>query len=451
MVLCILAVDGALRTVALHDGQVSLGTHADVQLRYPTVSRQHASVCVRGGTVYYTDLGSRNGSFLADARLEPNTEVAWARKTTIRVGPFRLYWEPGLGDADHERLRRAYLDLAAQTAGLEHDFSARLEGRGFSADEIEVLKQECFADGPLREILQNPQCKDLLINDWDQVFADVGEGLRPTGLQFLCAESYLAWGRRKALECHRRLDVQHPICEASLPGGARFHAVLAPVSKRGLSVSIRRFGSAPVDEAHALQSGWMDEAVLGLLREAVQNKLNLVISGGTSSGKTSLLNFLCQYFAKDERVLTVEDTPELSPPILNWVQLVSRPQNTEGKGEVSLRQLIQSALRMRPDRILVGECRGAEVLDMLQALNTGHPGSLTTVHANSAEQALERLELMTLLGGTAGLSPQVAQRWICSSIQMIAQVDRLESGQRVVREVAFLEKGRAKIVYRRAI
>jgi Flp pilus assembly CpaF family ATPase len=430
-----------------------------VPLRFPTVSKVHASVRVRDSHVYFTDLGSKNGSYLINGNKEeratPLKQYPWPKTGVIRIGDFRLRWEfrdqEQRKNAQEEKLKELYLKSISQLEGNSADLGLRLGKAALNAEEIERLKHECFGDGPLASVLANSQCKDLLINDWDQVFADTGEGLQKLDLRFLCAESYLAWAKRKAQECNRRLDLQSPICEATLAGGARFHAVLSPISHRAPSVSIRRFGSAPVDEETALRTGWIEEKALQLLREAVQEKLNLVISGGTSTGKTSLLNFLCRYFSDEERILTIEDTPELKPPAKNWVQLVSRPQNTEGQGEVTLRQLIQSALRMRPDRIVVGECRGAEVLDMLQALNTGHPGSLTTVHANSSQHALDRLELMTLLGSTAALSPQAAQKWITSSIQMIVQLGRSEKGLRFVREIAFLERERVRVVYSRQV
>jgi pilus assembly protein CpaF len=229
--------------------------------------------------------------------------------------------------------------------------------------------------------------------------------------------------------------------------------VISPVYTGGVCVSIRRFATAPTCEEKALSTGWMDERALEILKDVVRNRKNIIISGGTSTGKTSLLNFLCQYFGKRERILTIEDTVELQPPVANLIQLQARKPNADGVGEITLRSLIQCALRLRPDRIIVGECRGNEVIEMLQALNTGHPGSITTIHANSTREALSRLELLAMLGAT-NLTIQAIRRWIASTIEIVIQVDRDILGQRFVAEIAHIknkenEIGSVATVYKR--
>lgn len=442
---------GVLRSHELVDGEYLIGSgEADIPLQYPTVSRQHAKLRLTEGRVLLTDLGSRNGTFVASERggarkaIPPNAGVTWSEGEPLSIGPFTLRWSrsnEGAGvdfEALATRLAEIYSKALSEDPASAHERLIKsLEGQTpeRKTELSERIHYEFHGDGPLRPFLDDPACREIVINGYEQVFVDLGRGLERLPRGFLSAATYEAWAVRTAYHAGRRLDLQHPVCEATLANGARFHAVMSPISARGLSVAVRRFGSAPVDEPTALRTAWLDPEALSIIKQAVATKLNVVISGGTSTGKTSLLNFLCQYLDTRERVLTVEDTVELSPPVENLVQLQARKPNADGVGEISLRQLVQCALRMRPDRIIVGECRGSEVLEMLQALNTGHPGSLTTVHANSTEEALHRLELLALLGAT-NLSVQCIREWIHSTIDLLIQVERDSAGHRHVSEIA---------------
>jgi pilus assembly protein CpaF len=441
-----------LRSMALEPGEYLVGNDdCAIPLRYPTVSRAHGKIRVQaGGMVDYLDLRSRNGSAFVDQSeqaqfLFSDSFEPWPRQKNLRIGPFFLDWQelqPDYFDTQAQhfvRLANAYAGhLGKNATQAESVLATELSASGFEDATKKCLRErvreEFHGDGPIREYLSDPQCREILINGPDEIYVDLGKG--PVRLQehFLNTATFEAWALRTVHRAGRRLDLQHPICEATLPGGARLHAVIPPISARGISISIRRFGSAPVSEEQALASEWVDEIALSLLKDAVERKLNIIISGGTSTGKTSLLNFLCRYLAKQDRVITVEDTLELAPPIENLVQLQARTANADGVGEVPLRKLVQCALRMRPDRIIVGECRGAEVLEMLQALNTGHPGSLSTVHANSPSEALQRLELLSLLG-SANLSVECIREWIRSSVDLVVQVERDASGHRHVSQI----------------
>jgi pilus assembly protein CpaF len=436
------AEDGSTRWLELGDGTHAVGSRAGpVWLRYPTVSARHAEIRVAGGSVWFTDLGSRNGSWRPDSDggvLKKGDLVPWKPDSVIRVGPFALSWrEKGAPDSGGLRsfaeMYAALLSSAPERArdALEEKLGAAGAPRAF----LDTILEEFHGDGPIARYLADPKVREILINAHDRIYVDLGEGPRLSEVSFLTPRGLEAWATRVARAAGRRLDLNNPICEATLPCGARFHAVLGPISTRGLTVAIRRFGAAPVDERGALESGWLEPRALELLRSAVREHRNVVISGGTSTGKTSLLNFLCGYLNPEERIVTIEDTVELSPPVRNLVQLQARGSNADGAGEVGLRRLVACALRLRPDRIIVGECRGAEVLEMLQAFNTGHPGSLTTVHANSPREALRRLEFLALLGG-AGLTPELARGLIHSCVDLVAQLSRDETGRRAVTAIA---------------
>jgi pilus assembly protein CpaF len=453
----------ARRLVRSHrfgDGFYTVGASGcDVTLQFPTVSRRHGAIRVRGDKVFYADTGSRNGSRLAEAMLPVDAEHPWPSGTAVAIGPFLLSWRPQGASAETDEAEdlivfaASYSRLLAEQPAralelISHQVESQYADDPAATRLLEALHHEFHGHGPLKDFLNDPLCREILVNAHDEIHVDTGTGLRRAESRFVSRETYEAWAMRTANRAGRRLDLQHPICEATLENGARFQAVLAPVSARGLSVAIRRFGSAPVTEEQALAAGWLDRDALAILSQAIARKRNIVVSGGTSTGKTSLLNFLCRYLEPHERIITVEDTVELAPPVRNLVQLQARGANADGAGEVTLRMLVQCALRMRPDRIIVGECRGAEVLEMLQALNTGHPGSLTTVHANSAAEALQRLELLALLGAT-NLSVECIREWIRASVGMLVQVERDGSGHRHVSEIVELDGRIPRAVYSR--
>lgn len=447
-----------IRSHDLDNGTYLVGcdrASVDIPAIFPTISRRHGKISITSTGVTYRDLASRNGSFIGGRACTRETDINWDTGTVITIGPFQLTWRqfdetPIPYSSAKAQAARSYSSALVQS---EDEARSRLSAslRDYPDDikntVMEGVLSEFHADGPIAAYLTNPACREILINRFDEVFVDFGEGLRRADNHFMTAESFEAWAGRTAAKAGRRLDQRHPICEATLPNGARFHAMLGPLSMRGLSVAIRRFGSAPMSDENAIVSGWLSTEALATLREAVRTKQNIVISGGTSTGKTSLLNFLCRYCDPKERIITIEDTIELLPPVENLVQLQARTANVEGVGEITLRELLQSALRMRPDRIIVGECRGGEVLDMLQALNTGHPGSLTTVHANSPTEALQRLELLALLGAP-NLSLECIREWIRATIHLIVQVERTPEGQRRVLEIVVNKQNRYERLYR---
>ncbi len=298
----------------------------------------------------------------------------------------------------------------------------------------EVL-DETFGLGPLEPLMRDPSVSDILINGHDAVFVERHGRLERTDVAFSDPRHLLHIVQRIVGQIGRRVDETSPMVDARLPDGSRLNAIIPPLALDGALVSIRRFGARPLQADDLVNNGALTGEMLRFLAGCVRARLNLLISGGTGSGKTTLLNCLSAFIPPEERVITIEDAAELRLQQGHVGRLETRPRNAEGVGEVTTRDLVRNALRMRPDRIIVGECRGPEALDMLQAMNTGHEGSLTTIHANDTRDALGRLEVMV---GMTGLDMPmwVIRRQISSAIHIIVQVARLTGGARKVVKIS---------------
>ncbi|MFN3240634.1 MAG: CpaF family protein [Planctomycetota bacterium] len=297
------------------------------------------------------------------------------------------------------------------------------------------LLQETLGLGPLAPLVLDPAVTDVLVNGPANVFVERFGRLERSEVRFRDAEHLLRVIERIAARVGRRIDQSSPMADFRLPDGSRVNATIPPVSIDYPTLSIRRFGHRRLRGADLLRYGSVNEPMLQFLREAVRHRTNMVISGGTGAGKSTLLGALAEAIPGDERIVTIEDTAELQLDQPHVVRLESRPVNTEGAGEITIRQLVVNSLRMRPDRILVGECRSAEALDMLQAMNTGHDGSLTTVHANSPRDALSRLETMVLMAGTE-LPSRAIREQITSAVQLLVHVSRGEDGVRRIQSIS---------------
>ena len=298
----------------------------------------------------------------------------------------------------------------------------------------EVL-DETFGLGPLEPLMSDPRVGDILVNGPDTVYVERDGRLELTDITFTDAAHLRNIVQRIVGQAGRRVDETSPLVDSRLPDGSRINAVIQPVALDGALVSIRRFGVRPILAADLVARKSLPQEVLDFLAAAIRARLNIVVSGGTGSGKTTLLNVLSAFIPEDERVITIEDAAELRLQQRHVGRMETRPKNLEGVGEITTRELVRNALRMRPDRIIVGECRGPETLDMLQAMNTGHEGSLTTIHANDTREALGRLEIMV---GMAGFDlPQwVIRRQIAGAIHLVVQVSRLLGGTRKVVKVS---------------
>jgi pilus assembly protein CpaF len=294
----------------------------------------------------------------------------------------------------------------------------------------EIL-DEIFGLGPLEPLLKDPTISDILVNRFNRVYIERNGKLELTGLSFKDDSHLMQIIDRIVSKVGRRVDESSPMVDARLSDGSRVNAIIPPLAIDGPCLSIRRFGRDPLTARNMIENKTLTEPMLELLSSMVKGKLNILISGGTGAGKTTLLNVLSGYIPATERIVTIEDAAELQMKQEHVVRLETRAPNIEGKGAVRQRQLVINSLRMRPDRIVVGEVRGEEAFDMLQAMNTGHEGSLTTVHANSQRDALARIENMCLMANL-NIPERAIRQQICSAIHAVVQVARMSDGTRKV-------------------
>jgi pilus assembly protein CpaF len=293
---------------------------------------------------------------------------------------------------------------------------------------LEVL-DEVFGLGPLEPLLQDPTISDILVNGAKEVYVERAGLLEETKIMFKDNAHLMHIIDKIVSAIGRRVDESSPMVDARLADGSRVNVIIPPLAIDGPHLSIRRFGHVPVTEDDLLANQTLTEPMLELLRGAVRSRLNIVVSGGTGAGKTTLLNVLSGYISDKERIVTIEDSAELQMKQRHVVRLECRPANVEGKGAVMQRQLVINSLRMRPNRIIIGEVRGEEALDMLQAMNTGHDGSLTTIHANSPRDAISRMETMAVMANL-NLPEKAIRKQIASAVTLVLQVSRFNDGTR---------------------
>ncbi|WP_241154407.1 CpaF family protein [Staphylospora marina] len=304
---------------------------------------------------------------------------------------------------------------------------------------ISRIINESVGYGPLEPLLEDDEITEIMVNGPDEVFYEKNGKLHKTDIRFRDEEALRHVIDRIVAPIGRRIDVSSPMVDARLPDGSRVNAVIPPISTKGSLLSIRKFRKEPIRLEDLIGFGSMTEEMGRFLVSLVKARINLIISGGTGSGKTTLLNALACHIPEDERIITIEDMAELRIPHNHVVGLEARPANVEGKGEITIRRLVRNALRMRPDRIIVGEVRGSEAFDMLQAMNTGHEGSLTTIHANSPQDAMNRLEGMVMMSGL-DLPSSVIRQYITGAVDYIIQIGRLPDGQRKMLAISELEE-----------
>lgn len=472
---------------------VMIGKDSDCNLRlnHWRVSRRHAKVTKLGEFLQIEDLGSFIGTRINGIRctqhfpLLPSDEVV--------IGPCRLKIQVALApSADQPEdlaqitseqaqsdMPDVHVDPATRSA-LHGELIALLDvrkldlnnlpneilkskareiltemldrdSRGLSVEQQEHVMQAVISDvaglGVLQPLMDDPEVSEVMVNRYNQIYVERHGGLRRHPVHFLNDAAVRTVIERIVYPLGRRIDDASPMVDARLPDGSRVNAVIAPIALHGACLTIRKFPSKRLELKDLIRIGSMSASLGEFLTLTVEQRMNILIAGGTGSGKTTLLNILGSQIPHSQRVITIEDAAELQIGHPHVVSLESRPRNVEGTGEVTIRDLVRNALRMRPDRIVVGECRGAEALDMLAAMNTGHDGSLTTLHANSPRDAISRLETMVLMAGKD--LPLLAIRdQIARAIQLIVQQTRLADGRRMVTavdEITGLESGQIQL------
>jgi pilus assembly protein CpaF len=304
-----------------------------------------------------------------------------------------------------------------------------------SAEEVAQLRQEVIDEalgyGPLEDLLRDPDVTEVMANGPDQIYVERGGKLQLTDKHFTNDRQLRLVIERMIAPIGRRIDESTPMVDGRLPDGSRINAIIEPLAISGASLTIRRFGTERLHVRQLIEKRSLTPPMVDFLRACVESRLNIVVSGGTGSGKTTLLNILSTFIPESDRIVTIEDAAELKMEQDHCVRLEARPPNLEGRGEIRIRDLVRNALRMRPDRIIVGECRGGEALDMLQAMNTGHDGSLTTIHANTPRDCLSRIETMVMMAGF-DLPSRAIREQVSNAIDMIVQVARLRDGSRKI-------------------
>jgi pilus assembly protein CpaF len=321
------------------------------------------------------------------------------------------------------------------TTRLRATLSEQVDSRSLPLNraERERLVEEILDDilglGPLEPLLRDPEVSDILINGFDNVYVEKRGLLQKYPLRFNDNRHLMQIIDRIVSAVGRRIDETNPMVDARLSDGSRFNAIIPPLALDGPHVSIRRFGTVPILAEDLVATGSIPRPILEVLQACVRCKLNIIISGGTGTGKTTLLNVLRSFVPEGQHIITIEDSAELQLQQSHVVRLETRPPNLEGKGEVTMRDLVRNSLRMRPDRIILGEIRGAEAIDMLQAMNTGHDGSLSTIHSNNPRDALSRLETMVGMG-MSNLSDKRIREMVSRALHLVVQLERLNDGTR---------------------
>jgi pilus assembly protein CpaF len=336
-----------------------------------------------------------------------------------------------LGTMDKDELRQEVRRVAEELSQRSSSLLSRVERERL----INEVLDETFGLGPLEPLMKDPTVSDILINGYNTVYVERAGQLEKVPVTFTDDKHLVNIIQRIVTQAGRRVDETSPMVDSRLPDGSRINAIIPPLALDGALVSIRRFGMKPIQAADLVANNSIALEMMDFLAACVRARLNVLISGGTGSGKTTLLNALSAFIPAEERVITIEDAAELRLQQPHVGRLETRPNNAEGVGEINTRDLVKNALRMRPDRIVIGECRGPEALDMLQAMNTGHEGSLTTIHANDTREALSRLEIMVGMSGFE-LPIWVIRRQIASAIHIVVQQSRLLGGPRKVIKIS---------------
>ncbi len=410
-------------------GERDVVTCGDTEIRVlvGTLSKEQR---LRVGITPGADMAAEPGA-VAESR--PQHEVQRLLEAARRLHE-RLLSELDLRRQDVASMAdEALRELATRI--LEPLVDAEAAGAGIASDELlRLVLDEALGLGPLESLLADESIREVMVNGADTIFVERGGRLERSVTRFSGEIALRGIVERIVSPLGRRIDDASPMVDARLPDGSRVNVVIPPLAVHGTAVTIRRFGRRRITADDLLRLGSLDASMLHFLEICVRSRRNVLVCGGTGSGKTTLLNVLSSLIPASERVVTIEDSAELAFDHPNLVALETRPRNIEGRGEVTIRDLVRNALRMRPDRIVIGECRGGETLDMLQAMNTGHDGSLSTVHANSPRELLSRIEVMVLMSGVE-LPVAAIREQIASSVHLVVHQARYANGSRRITRI----------------
>ncbi len=487
--------NGDERVVEIDSDQFIIGKRSsnDLVLKDNLVSREHCAILKDGsGKCFLRDQGSRNGTFVNGHKVEADVMLRDGMK--VRVGQVQMTFcatrpetssgpqssaseppeeqsteqekEGGKPTADKwEKSKSAPVELKREVHDLLLDrLDLKYEEFGEQTDDeirdkaertirdiaddvadelpagvtkqklIKEVADEALGLGPLEELLDDEEVDEIMVNGWDSVYVERHGRIEKTKLRFTSDTQVKNIIRRIVAPIGRRIDESSPMVDARLPDGSRVNAVIEPLALTGPTLTIRKFASDPFEVDDLISFGTMTRQMARFLELAVRYRQNILISGGTGSGKTTLLNVVSSNIPDEERIVTIEDSAELQLPQEHVVSLESKPPNIRGEGAIPIRELVINSLRMRPDRIVVGECRGGEALDMLQAMNTGHDGSLTTLHANSPRDSLSRLETLVLMAGLE-LPSRAIREQISAAVNLVVHTSRLSDGSRKIMNI----------------
>jgi pilus assembly protein CpaF len=477
--LTLLAPPAPPRHIPLSPGIYSIGSDERnrIPLPSPGVTGRHAILTVNPRECWIEDLESDQGTRLEGRPVRGR--AAWKSGQALTIGPFTLSWSnaqpvitpptpppaptppptPTPAPDPHRELRIRIkqtihrellerLDIKRMSAAhighdelsrrtlkalqdILHDSEGRLPPEVTPAQLIREIHDEALGLGPLEDLLADASVTEIMVNGPSQIFIERAGRIELTERTFLDNDSVLAIIERIVSPLGRRIDESQPYVDARLKDGSRVNAVIPPLSLVGPCLTIRKFAQIPLRDEDLIRFGTWTREMADFLHACILLRKNIIVAGGTGSGKTTLLNVLSEYLPSTDRILTIEDAAELRLKQPHVIRLEARPPNLEGKGAVTIRDLVRNSLRMRPDRIIVGECRGGEALDMLQAMNTGHDGSLTTIHANSPRDVLSRLETLVLMSGM-DLPVRAIREQIASAIDLIIHESRLGDGSRKI-------------------
>lgn len=470
---------GPKRNTELHAALLMIGrsSSAQIVLESPYVSLEHARLRQAGQTYELEDFNSRNGVVVNGEKIACKTLLQ--NRDRIDIGDCQMDFhlskenetaineprrasepisEPLLEEVEYlhlkckirerliERMNLKKLSSnATSDAELRRMTEERLDGiiAEFSRElpqtvDRQRFKKEIIDDvlglGPLEDLLENENISEVMVNGWSQIYVESSGKLKNSNKKFIDDAHVMAVIQRIVAPVGRAINESSPLVDARLKDGSRVNAIIPPLALTGPTLTIRKFSKRRLAAADLIGFGSVNQNMVDFLNLAVRERMNVVISGGTGSGKTTLLNILSSFIPPDERIITVEDAAELRLNQEHVISLETRPPNMEGNGAITIRDLVKNCLRMRPDRIVVGECRAGEALDMLQAMNTGHDGSLTTAHANSPRDVLSRLETMVLMSGM-DLPVRAIREQIASAIHLIVQQSRLPDGSRKITHI----------------